>query len=61
MALNFFRNHCACPFGSEVTQLVNVTTYDIAKYAERARKLTGDAEKLLASIDRLNLEAMVDI
>ena len=48
-------------FGSEVTQLVNVTTYDIAKYAERARKLTGDAEKLSASIDRLDLETMVDI
>ena len=48
-------------FGSEVTQLVNVTTYDIAKYAERARKLTGDAEKLSASIDRLDIETMVDI
>ena len=40
---------------------MNVTTYDIAKYAERARKLTGDAEKLSASIDRLDLETMVDI
>ncbi len=48
-------------FGSEVTQLVNVTTYDIAKYAERAQKLMRDAENLSASIDRLDLETMVDI
>lgn len=47
--------------GSEVTQLVNVTTYDIAKYAERARKLTSDAEKLSATIDRLDLDTVVDI
>ena len=48
-------------FGSEVTPLVNVTTYDIAKYAERARRLADDAEKLSASIDRLDIETMVDI
>ena len=48
-------------FGSEVTQLVNVTTYDIAKYAERARKLTSDAEKLSATIDRLDLDTVVDV
>lgn len=48
-------------FGSDASQLVDVTTYDIAKYAERARKLTSDAEKLSASIDRLDLETMVDI
>ncbi len=48
-------------FGSDATQLVDVTTYDIAKYAERARRLTGEAEKLSASIDRLDIETMVDI
>lgn len=48
-------------YGSDGAQLVDVTTYDIAKYAERARKLTSDAEKLSASIDRLDLETMVDI
>ncbi len=48
-------------YGSDGAQLVDVTvtTYDIAKYAERARKLTSDAEKLSASIDRLDLETMV--
>ena len=49
------------PFGSDASQLVDVTTYDIAKYAERARKLTGDAEKLSATIDRLDLETTVSI
>lgn len=48
-------------YGSDGAQLVDVTTYDIAKYAERARKLASDAEKLSASIDRLDLETMVDI
>ena len=48
-------------YGLEVTQLVNVTTYDIAKYAERARKLTREAENLSANIDRLDLETLVDI
>ena len=48
-------------YGSDGAQLVDVTTYDIAKYAERARKLTSDAEKLSASIDRLDLETMVEI
>ena len=48
-------------YGLEVTQLVNVTTYDIAKYAERARKLTREAENFSAIIDRLDLETLVDI
>ncbi len=48
-------------FGSDATQLVDVATYDIAKYAERARKLTGEAENLSAIIDRLDLETQVDI
>ncbi len=48
-------------FGSTASELVDVTTYDIAKYAERAQKLTGEAEKLSADIDRLDLETLVDI
>ena len=48
-------------FGTDGAQLVNVTTYDIAKYAQRARRLTNDAEKLSAIIDRLDIETMVEI
>lgn len=48
-------------YGSDDAQLVDVTTYDIAKYAERAKKLASDAEKLSAKIDRLDLETMVEI
>ncbi len=48
-------------YGSDGSQLVDVTTYNIAKYAERARKLTNDAEKLSTIIDRLDLETMVNI
>ena len=46
-------------FGSECSQLVNVTTYDIAKYAARARDLNEEAEKLSAEIDRLDIETIV--
>lgn len=48
-------------FGTDGAQLVNVTTYDIAKYAQRARRLTNDAEKLSAIIDRLDIQTMVEI
>ena len=48
-------------FGSDCTQLVNVTTYDIAKYADRARQLSDEAEKLSSEIDRLDLETTVEV
>ena len=48
-------------YGSDGAILVDVTTYDIAKYAERSRKLASEAEILSAIIDRLDLETMVDI
>ena len=48
-------------YGSDGAQLVDVTTYDIAKYAQRAKMLTNDAEKLSAIIDRLDIETMVEI
>ncbi len=48
-------------FGSDGSQLVDVTTYDIAKYAERARRLACEADNLSAMIDRLDLETTVDI
>ena len=48
-------------YGSDGAQLVNVTTYDIAKYAARAKEITAEAEKLSAEIDRLDLETMVEV
>ena len=42
-------------------QLVQVATYDIKKYAARARRLAEEAEALSAKIDRLDLETTVEL
>lgn len=48
-------------YGSDGAQLLDVTTYDIAKYAERARHLTNESEALSTRMDRLDIETMVEI
>lgn len=47
-------------YGSDGAQLVDVTTYDIGKYAKRARDLVDKAEALSARIDRLDIETIVE-
>ncbi len=48
-------------FRSDCTELVDVTTYNIGKYAERARQLSDEAEKLSTEVDRLDLETIVEV
>ena len=48
-------------YGLEATQLVNVTTYDIAKYAERARKLTGRTDLFSAELHEIGLDEGIDL
>ncbi len=48
-------------YGSDGAQLVDVTTYDIGKYANRARELVDKAEVLSARIDRLDIETIVEV
>ncbi len=48
-------------YGTDGAQLVQVTTYDIKKYAERAARMTQEAEALSAKIDRLDLEITVEV
>ena len=48
-------------YGTDGAQLVQVTTYDIRKYAERAARMTQEAEALSTKIDRLDLETTVEV
>ena len=48
-------------YGSDGAQLVDVTTYDIGKYADRAKDLVDKAEALSARIDRLDIETIVEV
>ncbi len=48
-------------YGADGAQLVDVATYDIAKYAARAKKFLDEAEALSARVDKLDLETTVEV